>query len=165
MTISFELTRRDIFFATIMMLLQQPIFIGFFTLIFVFIAYQNLPLLSYGDYLFVGVALFCIFQILPILFVGGVVIIFAFLSTLSRRNKTMLSKQTILLTENLFVCESEFVKSEVKWPALQRIVRTRNYAFLYLSELGAMLIPKRAFALSSEWEDFIRFCREKSTAN
>ncbi|HXQ37465.1 MAG TPA: YcxB family protein [Anaerolineales bacterium] len=77
----------------------------------------------------------------------------------------MLTKQTLTLTDNLLICESEYVKSELKWKAVQRIVPAKNYVFLYLSELGAMLVPKRAFDSKDQWENFIQYCTVKTQEN
>jgi hypothetical protein len=121
--------------------------------------------LATGEDILAEIGVICIFQILPFLIIAGAVVGFTFITTLSKRNKTMLSKQTITLTEPVMICESEFSKSEVKWTAIQRIIRSGNYIYLYISELGALLIPKRAFSSLVEWNEFLRYCREKSGVN
>jgi hypothetical protein len=132
--------------------------------LFLIIAFLNLYYLTSGDDLLAEIVVICIYQILPILFIGGAIAGFTFITTLSKRNKTMLSKQTLTITEPAFICESEFSRSEVKGAALQRIVRSQHYAFFYISELGAILIPKRAFSSPSEWNTFLLYCQEKSRA-
>jgi hypothetical protein len=53
----------------------------------------------------------------------------------------------------------------MKWQALQRVVVTGNFLFLYLSQAGAIIIPKRVFASGLEWRDFVELCRSKLKKN
>lgn len=49
----------------------------------------------------------------------------------------------------------------VRWSAFQEVVVGRKAAYLGLGLNRAIIIPRRAFPDSREFEQFIKFCREK----
>jgi hypothetical protein len=83
------------------------------------------------------------------------------LVTLSKNNETILAEQKWVISDDLLLYESENVRSEIKWKALKRVIPTGNYLFLYMSQLGAFIIPKRAFASDQDWKQFVQLCRSK----
>ncbi len=49
----------------------------------------------------------------------------------------------------------------VRWSAFQEVVLGRKAAYLGLGLNRAIIVPRRAFADSREFEQFIKFCQEK----
>src|SRR4030095_4591958 len=121
MSITFQLSRRDIIYASVASLLQQPISIAFFALMFLFISYQNWTGIPSDRSFLVKIITLGILELIPVVLIGGILFLLAVLIALSQRNRTLLTKQTLTLTDNLLICESEYVKSELKWKAVQRI--------------------------------------------
>jgi hypothetical protein len=67
--------------------------------------------------------------------------------------------------EDLFIVTSERARSEIQWKALQRVVINFGFVFLYLSQAGAMIIPKRVFVDNKEYMQFVALCRSKLKNN
>jgi hypothetical protein len=87
------------------------------------------------------------------------------LGAFSRKNKPLLVERTMDFDEEFFTVVSENGRSEVRWKALQRVIVRFGYLFLFLSQAGAIIIPRRVFASDREWKDCIEFCRSKLKVN
>jgi hypothetical protein len=162
MKVTYRLNRRDIFFGNVQQLFYQPVVLVFFAGLFTVISYRNWQAIPPDKTLLVKFITFIILEIIPVLWITAVLGLYLFFIILSRRNKTLLVEQTITLNEDNMISQSEYGRSEITWKAVQRVVRTRNYLFLYLSQVGACLIPKRAFNSKEECDNFVNFCIEKS---
>ena len=164
MKIAYRLTRWDIFSASIQQFFHQPLLILFFGVLILLFSYWNWMTLSSDHSVLVRVLTVVILAIILTVVLIAAVCVPILLGTLSERNKTLLAQQTLIIDDRFLLAESEYLRSEIKWKTLQRLVRTRNYLFLYFSELGAMLIPKRAFHSGEEWDRFFNLCLDKSRA-
>ncbi|MBL8092317.1 MAG: YcxB family protein [Anaerolineales bacterium] len=82
-------------------------------------------------------------------------------SAFSAKNKTIVSEQSMTFNDNMFISSSEYGRSEIYWKIVQRVVVLGSFCFLFVSQMGAIIIPKRAFASNQEWKEFINLCRSK----
>ncbi len=104
------------------------------------------------------------FVFAEMLFLGGFLAfvgVFTTLSMISRKNKPLFCERTITLGEDGFIGESEFGKSEVRWATVQKLVRTRKYILIYLSQDSAVVVPRRAFENKTQWESFYDICSQR----
>ena len=85
-----------------------------------------------------------------------------FLSALPRKDKTTLTERTITLGEVSFLEETAYNKTETRWIGVQKLVRTRKYILIYVSQHAAHIVPRRAFRDTAEDDAFYEFCREKA---
>jgi hypothetical protein len=83
------------------------------------------------------------------------------LISLSKNNEPILAEQEWSVNDGLIVYVSEYIRSEIQWKSLKRVIPIGTYCFLYFSQMGACIIPKRAFSTDQEWKEFINFCRSK----
>lgn len=81
----------------------------------------------------------------------------AVLAALSRRNKTFMTDNTIELQEDRILTENRYGKGEYKWDIVQKVVKTRGRIILYVTQSTGIVVPRRAFANVSEWDDFCHF--------
>lgn len=79
------------------------------------------------------------------------------LTALSRRNKTFMTDNTIELLEDKFLTENRYGKGENKWDIVQKIIKTRRYIVLYVTQSTGIVVPRRAFQKAEEWEAFCNF--------
>jgi hypothetical protein len=84
------------------------------------------------------------------------------LTTISRMNKPMFCEKTITLGDDGYVAESQYGKSEIRWAMVQKLARTRWYIFIYLNQDNAVVIPRRAFENSAQWDAFYGFCKQRT---
>ena len=89
-----------------------------------------------------------IFLVISLILVFGIQI----LGNVSKMNKGFLTTHNITISDNGFVEETAFNRTETKWEGIMKIAKSRRYIFVYLSQHGAHVIPRRAFANDSEWE-------------
>jgi hypothetical protein len=47
----------------------------------------------------------------------------------------------------------------VKWPAVEKIVESEHYAYIYVSAVGAFILPKAAFSSEADYRAFIAAAR------
>ncbi|MFO0515168.1 MAG: YcxB family protein [bacterium] len=80
---------------------------------------------------------------------------------ISRKNRTFFCEITITLCQETFVVESQYSKSEVKWDMVQKLARTRKHIFIYLSQESALIIPRRVFEGTTQWNEFYGICKQK----
>ena len=55
---------------------------------------------------------------------------------------------------------SEQSQSSTSWRAVERIVAADDHAYIYTNALAAIIVPRRAFAGASEFEEFVRTAKE-----
>src|SRR5262249_11507836 len=84
------------------------------------------------------------------------------LTMISRRNKIFFCQKTMTLANDAFIGESQYGKSETRWTAVQKLARTRNHLFIYLGQELALVIPRRAFENTQQWDAFYNFCAERT---
>src|SRR4030095_10396430 len=84
------------------------------------------------------------------------------LQVASKKNKTVLTEHTLELRDDALVTETAYAKTECKWATVQRLRRTRDYLFIYVSANSANLVPRRAFADEDCWNAFFDFCKSKT---
>ena len=85
------------------------------------------------------------------------------LAMISRYNKTFYCQKTLSFGEDSILGESEYGKSETRWTVFQKLARTRNHIFLYVGQGTAVVIPRRAFNNSTQFDEFYEFCKRKTS--
>jgi len=105
------------------------------------------------------------FIIVELLLLGALLIIQVIgivLIMVSQKSKAFLTEHTITLGESFFTAETRFSHTEAKWFAVEKLARTRNHFFIYVSKTSAHVIPRRAFHDITQWDAFYDFCKRKT---
>jgi hypothetical protein len=163
MSIKFTLSRLDLFIAYNLMQLSNTlnlIFLLFFFAMVIFGSFRwafSVPDVS----LLTRILSFAFFMIIPLLFLLILLLLFTLFFVLSSKNKVFLVEQYIKLEDEMLISVSEYGRSEILWKTIQRVSVVGNYCFIYLSQIGACIIPKKAFTSDQEWRQFVGFCRSK----
>jgi hypothetical protein len=167
MSFSFKLSRSELFLSLLAMQFHHLFLNIIYILCFVMMSFISVDVASnLDDHNFlIKVIVFLIFELIPVAVVFGLPVIITIFSAFSGKNRPLLENRNMIFNEDFFVCTTENSTSEVKWQALQRVVVTGSFLFLYLSQAGAIIIPKRVFATGHEWSDFIELCRSKLKKN
>ncbi len=76
-------------------------------------------------------------------------------------NHAQLARQRVTITPEEIVAASELGRSSTSWRAVERVAATADHVFVYTSALGAVVVPRRAFAGTGEFEDFVRTAQER----
>ena len=108
------------------------------------------------------------FMIMEIPFILGYFILIFLtivLANISKMNKTILTDCVVTLDADTVSTESKFARAEYKWNAIQKIVRTRYYLFLYFMQHGALIIPRRAFQSDEDFDKFWQECIARAKSN
>jgi hypothetical protein len=71
------------------------------------------------------------------------------------RNRTVLSKQQVNISPEGITKVGNFDKLTVAWGGVERVVKTNEHAFVYTSALTAIIVPRRAFKDSADFELFV----------
>jgi len=144
-------------------LIRSPVLLIPMYLLSCFITYQALP---QGYSTVVLIISFVIMSL--IVFSVMLALIFPFAGILTRisgKNKTFLTETSIELHDDHFVSESQYERSVFKWDIVQKLRRTKSFIIVYLSQTGAMLIPKKAFLSDDDWHSFYHFLRTHCNAS
>lgn len=104
--------------------------------------------------------IFC--ETLIAIFVTTVWQIIVLAGIISRKNKPLLAERTMIFGEEGFVSETSFARSEFLWPTVQKLARTRRCIFLCLNKNAAVIVPRRAFEVASQWYGFHDYCQNKT---
>ncbi len=168
MTISYTNTWRDLLTFNRQHIWRSPVSIAIHLGGVAFLAYvffqaaEPGPAPSYGlAARIVGTVLFMALA-LPVLTAVQLAIVVLLL--LSRRNKTLFAKQTLTLREDGFDTENAYARSDCKWTVVQKLRQTRRHLFIYVSQNGALIVPRRAFRDEAEWQAFHEFCQRRTAA-
>jgi len=71
------------------------------------------------------------------------------------RNRALFSRRQVSISPEGITDSSELRRSWMAWPAIERVVNNGDYAFVYVSAMSAIIIPRRAFA-PGDFEEFVR---------
>jgi len=110
------------------------------------------------------VTTFLVMELIAFALLAGILAATIVLSMVSRRNKTLLTEHVLTLSEDSFTEETAYNKTEQKWSGVQKLARTRQHIFIYVSQYGAHVVPRRAFRGATEWDSFYDFCRQRTGA-
>ena len=141
--------------------LRLPIFVascGIFFILISLIIIQELP----NDAPTIAkVFIFLFKEFLIFALISGIFALSIVLTMISKRNKTLLTEHTFTLSDGSFIEETAYNKTEHKWLIVQKLARTRQHIFIYISQHAAHVIPRRAFHDNIEWDSFYDFCRQQ----
>jgi hypothetical protein len=102
-----------------------------------------------------------ILDLMPIVFLYLFIGLGLVISNIGKMNKTVLTDSSIILNDDVIITETKYLRSEVKWSAVQKLARTRTHIFMYVLQHGALTIPRRAFTNDEAYEQFWSACRAK----
>ncbi len=105
------------------------------------------------------------FGFMEFLLLAFVVVFWAVITVLtmvSRRNKPLYCQRSLTIGEEGFISESEYGRSETRWPLVQKLARTRSHIFMYLNQQSAVVIPRRVFVDKTQWDAFYEICRRST---
>ena len=74
-------------------------------------------------------------------------------------NKGLLGLKEITLTPVEICATGALRSSTTRWPAVEKVVTTEEALYVYISAIEAIVIPRRAFGTSAEFEDFAATAR------
>ena len=166
MTITFRNTFGDRLAFTRYHLARNPLVIGISLILFLIVTFGSIvPAVREtpaGKSVIVRAIAFVFIELLLVAFIIGFWTVITGLTMISRRNKPLTCEKTMTLGEDAFLIESEYGKSETKWTIVQKLVRTQNHIFMYVAQASAVVIPRRAFPDSAQWDAFYDCCRQRS---
>lgn len=72
------------------------------------------------------------------------------------QNRGLLCRHRVAISPDGITESGEFGQASTAWRAVERVVRNGDYAFIYTNALAAVIVPRRAFATATEFEEFVR---------
>jgi hypothetical protein len=82
-------------------------------------------------------------------------------------NRALFSHHRVEISPQGIADASDLRQSSTAWRAVERVVKIGDYTFVYVSASSAIIVPRRAFATPTEFEEFVRTTRsyhEKAVA-
>ena len=83
------------------------------------------------------------------------------------QNRGLFSRRRVTISPEGITESSELGQTSTAWRAVERVAETDNHAYIYTNALAAVIVPRRAFAGPSEFEEFVRTAKayhEKAVA-
>ena len=161
MTISYRNSILDRFGFAAYHLPRQPLTLLFTIGFFLFVTFDSgVPAKMQRDGVGIrGVVAFVISEVFLVVVIIGFWTIITLLTMISSKNKPMMAQRTLTLGVEFFVSESSYGRSEIRWPTVQKLARTHNHIFMYLNQESAIVIPRRAFESTAQWDTFYETCK------
>jgi hypothetical protein len=72
------------------------------------------------------------------------------------QNRGLFCRHRVAISPDGITESSEFGQASTAWRAVERVARNGDYAFVYTSALTAIIVPRRAFAAPTEFDEFVR---------
>lgn len=72
------------------------------------------------------------------------------------QSRGLFTRHRVTISSEAVTEVSEFGQTSTAWRAVERVAAADDYAYIYTNALAAIIVPRRAFAGSSEFEDFVR---------
>ncbi|MCI0746764.1 MAG: YcxB family protein [Verrucomicrobia subdivision 3 bacterium] len=70
-------------------------------------------------------------------------------------NRGLFGRHAVSISEIDITDSGAFGQTTRVWFGVERVVGTEHYAYIYLSSLSAVIVPRRAFVSEAEFEKFI----------
>jgi hypothetical protein len=87
------------------------------------------------------------------------------ISYVPSRNKGILTTHTLTLDESGVAEETPTGRTDTKWSGIVHVRQNRSFIFLYVSEYGAHVVPKRAFANAADAHRFFQLATDRGRAS
>jgi hypothetical protein len=78
-------------------------------------------------------------------------------------NRSLFTRHRIEISPEAITESTQFETTSTSWKAIERVANNEAYVFIYKNALGAFIVPRRAFATPSEFEQFINLARGYQT--
>ena len=88
--------------------------------------------------------------------VGAIAYVFLVITVWTSNYGSVLSEQTVRITEEGLWTTSEAGEGTLKWTGIHRIVSTKRLLIIFVNGTSARIIPKRCFTTPQAAEDFER---------
>jgi hypothetical protein len=75
------------------------------------------------------------------------------------QNRGLLSRHRVTISPENVAESSEHGQISTTWRAVERVVSDDEHAYIYTNAMAAIIVPSRAFAGPSEFEEFVRTAR------
>lgn len=71
-------------------------------------------------------------------------------------NRSLFCRHRVAISPDGISDSGEFGHASTDWRAIERVVQDVDHAFVYTNALAAIIVPRRAFSVPSEFEEFVR---------
>ncbi len=75
------------------------------------------------------------------------------------KNRGALGRHQVAITPEGVTESGAFGQSSSTWQAVERVEKTEKYAFIYTSAVGGVIVPRRAFSNSADFDQFVQSAR------
>jgi len=75
------------------------------------------------------------------------------------QSRGLFTRHRVIISPEGVIDASEFGQTSTAWRAVERVASADGYAYIYTNALAAIILPGRAFAGVSEFEEFVRTAR------
>jgi len=72
------------------------------------------------------------------------------------KSRGLFTRHRLTLSEETVGEVSEYSETSTAWQAVERVVMTEEYGYIYINALAAIIVPRRAFPGTSEFEAFVQ---------
>lgn len=72
------------------------------------------------------------------------------------RNRGLFCRHRVAISPDGITDSGEFGQASTAWRAVERVAQGGDRAFVYTDALTAIIVPRRAFAASTQFEEFVR---------
>lgn len=71
------------------------------------------------------------------------------------RNRTLFGRQRVTIAPEGITKAGDFDRTTIAWSGVERVVKDKDHAFVYISALAAIIVPRRAFSDAVEFDEFV----------
>lgn len=75
------------------------------------------------------------------------------------QNRGLFGRHRVTISPEGVVDSGKLGQSSTAWRAVERVVAAGEHAYIYTNAIGAVIVPRRAFAGPAEFEEFVRTAR------
>ncbi len=76
------------------------------------------------------------------------------------QNRGLFSRHRVTISPEGVTDSTELGQTTTAWRAVERVAAADEHAYIYTNALAAVIVPRRAFARPSDFEEFVRTARE-----
>ncbi len=100
-------------------------------------------------------------QIVAVLAYAGLTVLSILLAVSPSRNKAVITEHELTLTDESVTEQTAYNRNEHFWRGIYRVAENGTFIMIYVSQHGAYIVPKRAFASPEKAREFYQYARAR----
>ena len=153
--LKYSITRGDVLRWYFYLFLHNRVLILFISVVGLFLAWNDLRRPEFAAYSIAAKTLYALFFIaINLCFVGFATMMTMWLTIMFKKLQGLLGEHELEIRDDGIVERTNINESVHRWAGFHKIITTRRYLYIYVTDHNVHIVPRRSFASEQEEKAF-----------